>query len=173
MKKYIIRYLPYSCLNISAKIRNYASPSSISIKHLSVNHNDFAKKALAHYRDVLEGFKAKVLKTNAAASEIYESFDVWILIRISEKGVDKYTNYPFKSLSPDGVNQIDSMFTLAVQKFITDCIPRGSSVAIDIEFYSASVADGINPFKTPQQIEEFIKSVRPDNLYKTSNLIGK
>jgi hypothetical protein len=95
------------------------------------------------------------------------------LIRISEKGVDKYINFPFKSLSPNGVNQIDSMFTLAVQKFITSSVPWGSSVAIDIEFYSASVADGVNPFKTPQQIEEFIKSVRPDNLYKTSNLIGK
>lgn len=69
MKKYIIRYLPYSCLNISDKIRNYASHTNLIVKNINVYHEDFAKETLDFYSDFLEGFKEIALKANEAAND--------------------------------------------------------------------------------------------------------
>jgi hypothetical protein len=84
------------------------------------------------------------------------------LVRISITGQENYSNLPFKSSEPYDMDQIDSMFVSAIQKFVTDYVPNGSTVALDVEVYSVAVSEGVNLFETPQHIEEFVKCVRPD-----------
>jgi hypothetical protein len=84
------------------------------------------------------------------------------LVRLSIEGQENYYNFPFKSSEPYNLDQIDSMFVSAIQKFVIDYVPNGSTVALDVEVYSVAVSEGINIFETPQHIEAFLKSVRSD-----------
>lgn len=82
------------------------------------------------------------------------------MVRISIEGQENYIDFPFKSTEPYDMDQIESIFVSAIQKFVTDCVPKGSSVAIDVELYSATVPEGVNLFETTQHIEEFLKGVK-------------
>lgn len=157
-----IRSFSSRSINISSKIRTYASCTNLIFKNVNVYHKDFAKETLYFYSDFLDDVKEVALKANEAANENLRFFDLWILVRISIAGQENYCNLPFKSSEPYNLGQIDSIFVSAIQKFVTDYVPNGSTVALDVEVYSVAVSEGFNIFETPQHIVAFLKSVRSD-----------
>jgi zinc transporter ZupT len=74
--KNLIHSLSSRCLNISSKIRNYASYTSLIVKNLNVYHKDFAKETLEIYSDFLGGVKEVALRANDAANENLKFFDL-------------------------------------------------------------------------------------------------